>query len=292
MFKQQNSPISSPLSPEIQGSGKKRHRTVYVIFAVLAVLIVIIAGALLIPQIVGSSLELSLNYTVGDRMVYETTNIVITQMVNTSLALPPTGGDRESYTSTIIMDVLNSDEESYTINQTVTMIPDLLGHTLPSITLNINKTSYYNNFLAPGAPLIFYNVSNPTILAYLAQPKVKVGDVWNIPVNTGNANSGLTGEVTLKFAEIQKLTVPAGTFQTMRIEVTSNALSLHSDDEGIFASIDGMSVQLNGTSYIEMGTCRLIKADLTQQVATTNLPGAERITTSYTERTLVEYTKP
>jgi hypothetical protein len=190
------------------------------------------------------------------------------------------------------MDVVSSNSENYTVKETLTASPNLLAQSLPPITLNISKASYYNNFMAPGGPLIFYNSSsNPTISAYLAQPSVKVGDVWKIPVNTGNASLGLTGEVTLTFAGIQDLMVPAGTFQTMRIEITSNVLSLHSDGTSIIKIPNGMTLQLNGTSYIEHGTCRLIKADLTQ-LTTTNSPGVGRTSTMCTEKTLVEYTKP
>ena len=145
--------------------------------------------------------------------------------------------------------------------------------------------------MAPGGPLIFSNSSNPTVSAYLAHSSVKVGDVWNIPVNTGNASLGLTGEVTLTFAGIQELAVPAGNFQTMRIEVTSNVLSLHTDGSSIIKIPNGMTLQLNGTSYVEQGTCRLIKADLTQ-LTTTNTPGIGTTSTLYTEKTLIEYTKP
>jgi len=115
------------------------------------------------------------------------------------------------------------------VKQTSTTTPDL-GVDLPSITRSIDKTSYYTNFVDPQGQIILNNAkSNPTLLAYLAQDNITVGDVWTIPVNTGNTNLGMTGEVTLKFAGIQEITVPAGTFQTMRIEVTSNALNYHSD---------------------------------------------------------------
>lgn len=180
----------------------------------------------------------------------------------------------------------------FAIGMTAFMSALELAHLAPTITLNISKTRYYDNFMAPGGPLIVYNYSsNPTISAYLAQQSVKVGDVWKIPVNTGNASLGLTGEVTLTFAGIQDLTVPAGTFHTMQIEVTSNVLSIHSDGSSIIKIPDGMTLQLNGTSYIEQGTCRLIKADLTQ-ITTTNSPGIGSTSTMYTEKTLVAYSKP
>jgi hypothetical protein len=288
MFRQDNSSLL-PESSKKQGSGKKSHLKLFALFAGFVIIIAVIAG-LFIPKSVGSPLELNLNYAAGDHMVYETTNWVTNQMVNTSLSLSGITNS-QSFNSTITIDVLSSNSENYTINETITASPNLFNHPLPPITLNISKASYYNNFLAPGGPLIFSNHSNPTVSAYLAQPSVKVGDVWNIPVNTGNASLGLTGEVTLTFAGIQELKVPAGTFQTMRIEVTSNVLSLHSDGTSIIKIPDGMTLQLNGTSYIEQGTCRLIKADLTQ-LTTTNTPGIGSSSTLYTEKTLVEYSKP
>lgn len=258
-------------------------------FAVLAITVAI-SAALLIPQSLGSPMQLSLNYQIGEHMVYENANTITNQMVNTSLSMPGLTNN-QSFNSTIVIDVVGSNSENYTIKEAITTSPNLINHALPALTLNVSKSSYYDNFMAPGGPLIFYNATNPTILSYLAQPSVKVGDVWNIPVNTGNASLGLTGEVTLTFAGIQELTVPAGTFQTMRIEVASNVLSLHSDGTFIIKIPDGMTLQLNGTSYVEQGTCRLIKADLTQ-LTTTNSPGIERTSTMYTEKTLVEYTKP
>jgi len=127
----------------------------------------------------------------------------------------------------------------------------------------------------------------------LAQPTVKVGDVWVIPVNTGDISLGLTGEVTLTFADTQAITVPAGTFQTMKIEITSTILSVHSDSNtrngSLINILAGMSTQINGTSYIELGTCRLIKADLIHIVS---LDASGIVQKSTTEQILMEYTKP
>jgi hypothetical protein len=289
MFRQENLglPVSKPNGQKV--TGKKHDRKLFASIAGLAVVLIVLA-ALFIPQSSGSSIELSLNYSVGEHMVYDSTNIVTNQMINASLSLPGIT-NTQSYNSTLTLDVIGSNTENYTVNETIATSPNLFSHPLPPLTLNVSKASYYNNFIAPGGPLIFYNSSsNPTISAYLAQPTVKVGDVWKIPVNTGNASLGLTGEVTLTFAGLQDVTVPAGTYKTMRIEVTSDTLSLHSDDS-IIVTPDGMTLQLNGTSYIEQGTCRLIKADLTQ-LTTTNSPGIGSTSTLYTEKTLVEYTHP
>ena len=290
MIRQENSNLPNYEISGPQVNGKKHDRKLYASIAGLAVVLIVLA-ALLIPQGAGSPLELSLNYKVGERMVYNTLNIVTNQMVNTSLSLPGVT-NTQSYNSTLTIDIIGSNVDNYSVNETIVSVPNLFSHPLPPLTLNVSKSSYYNNFMAPGGPLIFYNTSsNPTISAYLAQPTVKVGDVWKIPVNTGNASLGLTGEVTLTFVELQELTVPAGTFKTMRIEVTSNTLTLHSDGGSIIKIPNGMTLQLNGTSYIEQGTCRLIKADLTQ-LTTTNSPGIGSTSTLYTEKILTEYTHP
>jgi hypothetical protein len=306
MFRQENSglPVSKP--SDLQANGKKSNRKLYASIIGLAVIVIIIT-ALMISQPrplfnitngstekgagSGSLLELSLNYAVGEHMVYETTNIVTNQMVNTSLSLPGIT-NTQSYNSTLTLDIIGSNNDNYTVKEIIAISPNLLSHPLPPVTLNVSKASYYNNFMAPGGPLIFYNASsNPAISTYLAQSTVKVGDVWKIPVNTGNASLGLTGEGTITFAGLQQVTVPAGTFQTMQIEVTSNVLSLHSDGSFIIKILDGMTLQLNGTSYIEQGTCRLIKADLTQ-LTTTNTPGIGSTSTIYSEKTLVEFKNP
>jgi hypothetical protein len=117
-------------------------------------------------------------------MVYDTTNTVTNQVVNTSLSLPGITNN-QSFNSTLTLDVIGSNADNYVVNETIVAVPNLFSHPLPPLTLNVSKSSYYNNFIAPGGPLIFYNTSsNPTISAYLTQPTVKVGDVWKIPDDT------------------------------------------------------------------------------------------------------------
>jgi len=307
MFKQQDNPILSSLSG-IQKNDKKHHQSLYVIFAVLVVFIVIIAIVLLIPQNEipqndSSLLELNLNYAVGECMVYEIINAGASKITNTSYS--PDAVCSDGYGSTTItLEVLSANSENYTIKQTNTS-NTYFGPISSTLTLNIAKASYYNNFIAPDGFDIFHDVTNPLILAYLTQSAVKTGDVWTIPVSIGDVNLGvflfvrtgdntsvgISGEITLKFAGTQEITVPAGTFQTMCIEITSTVLSAHSDDIPAINIQNGVNVQLTGTSYIELGTCRLIKSDLTHQT-TINTPEIEGTATMYMEKTLVEYLPP
>ena len=282
-----NSPKHKTSVPQFNGI--KHDGKFYASIAGLAIILIVLT-ALFIPQGSGSTLELSLNYKPGEHMVYDTTNIVTNQISNSSLGLPD-ATNTQSYNSTLTLDIIGSDLDNYIVNETIVTAPNLFGRPLPPLTINVSKASYSDNFIPPGGPLIFYNANNnPIISSYLAQSSVKVGDVWRIPVNTGNASLGLTGEVTLTFAALQNLTVPAGTFDVIRIEITSNDLRLHSDGSSSIKIPHGMTLQLNGSSYIEQGTCRLIKADLLQ-LTTANTPGIGSTSTMYTEKTLVEYTK-
>lgn len=290
MLNQETSnPSFNPASKS--ASDKKPRRTLYAAIAIVFALALVVSAVLatqggFTPQAsqepeatpdYGSSMPLRLNYAVGEQMVYETKNI----MTNPSAA----NGDSTTLTKT--MHVVGENNEGYQVTEQVDATPNILGN-LPSVTLNISKASYYGNFI-PDVPSIFYNASaNPTISAYLSQKSVNVGDVWKIPVNTGNASLGMTGEVTLKFAGIEDVAVPAGNFKAMKIEVTSNTLTYHSDGTSIIKISEGTTLQFNGTTYLEQGSCRLIKTELTQ-LTPTNLGTTS---TLYTERSLVQYSRP
>jgi hypothetical protein len=277
---------------------KPTHKKSYALLAGLSVIVVIVA-VLLVPQGLApqnsdstSPIQLSLNYAVGQHMVYTTTtNVVTNQMGNTIGGIT---GDN-NYNSTTSIDVLSFDGQTYRINETA----DIEGYTLslPPFTINVSKTSYYNNF-APGAPPVFYNSSrNPTISAYLAQPSVNVGDVWTIPVSTGNSSLGLTGEMTLKFTGFREITVPAGTYKTFKIDVSSGNLTMHYDPayaQSIHVALNGnYTLRLSGTTYLEQDTCRLIKSELTQY-GTQQSFGSKRVTTITStvnsEKTLIQDT--
>ena len=120
MFKQENSRLPPSITSESksQANGKKRPMRLYAVLAGLAVIVVIVA-ALLIPQGAGSPMELSLNYAVGEHMAYDTINIVTNQIANTSLALAEVTNS-QSFNSTLKIDVIGSNSENYTINETIT----------------------------------------------------------------------------------------------------------------------------------------------------------------------------
>lgn len=297
MFRQENLGSSEAPStssqPKVQKTeGKKSRKKLYALVAGLIVIVVLVA-ALLVAQGSGSTIQLGLNYTVGERMVYGTTNVVTNQQYNTSINVGGTPSS-ESINTTAILDVLSFNGENYTINETIA--GTLLGKplTLP-LTVNVSKASYYNNLIAPGGPAIFYNVSsNPTISAYVAKTAVNVGDIWQIPVKIGNSSLGVTGQIALKFVGIQEITVPAGTYKVFRIDISSNDLVTHINLQNDILGLNNVSnftTRMNGQTYLEYGTCRLIKADL-QQDSTYQLNGINGTSSIHTEKILVQHTTP
>ncbi len=259
-----------------------------------AIAIIIITSALLVPQALGSSIELSLNYTVGEKMTYLTTNTVTNQMSNTSINIA-TNPTSQSTNSTQTYEVLAFDGENYTIKITLTTELNGKSISIPITTNTTTKTKYYDNLLPSGSPDLFLNAStNPTLQAYLSKSNVKMGETWQLPVNTGNASLGLTGDITLKFSDIQEITVIAGTYKVFIVEISSNNLRVHSgSNNGVIGSgaLDNLVLQLNGKTYLEVGTCHLIKSELTQQT-TMQQPGINGTSTIHTEKTLTNYIRP
>ena len=293
MFRQtnQNSPAPPSSEPQHQQTHRSSRRKLYTAISAAIVLIILVAGVILVPP--GRLMDLSLSYSVGERMVYQTTTLIQSYTVNQTLENQPGGltglNGVESVNSTTTMDVVALNGNVYTVNQTEVNQPDLVH--LPTLPLNVSKTSFYNNFIAPGYPQIFNNNTDPKVLAYLAQSSVKVGDVWIIPVSTGNSSLGLTGQVTLTFVGIEEVNVPAGSYKIMRIDIASDMLQVHSDGTGILTLPQGMTLQFNGTTYVEQSTSRLIKSTISAET-TFNVDGVNRTAMMYTEKTLVEHTKP
>jgi hypothetical protein len=293
MFRQtnQNSPAPPATEPQPHRSSRRK---LYAAISAAIVVIILIAGVILVPP--GRLMDLSLNYSVGEHMVYQTTNIITNYSENSTLESQPGGLSDlvsvQSVNSTTTLDVVALKGNVYTVNMTEVNQPNLVH--LPTLPLNVSKDSFYSNFIAPGYPQIFNNNTDPKVLAYLAQTSVKVGDVWTIPVSTGNSSLSYTGTVTITFTGIQEINVPAGSYKVMRIDITSDTWHINSDGTGISAILklpQGMTTQFNGTTYLEQSTCRLIKSTITEET-TANVDGVDRISTMYTEQTLVEHTKP
>lgn len=286
---------SAPSQPALRTAGIKRFgKKLYAIAAI--VVIAVIAIALLIPQ-GAATISLSVEYTVGEKMVYNTTETVTFQPDNAEMPTDQSGQipNTTNINSTSIVEVLDFDGEYYTLNHTVT---GTLGHTPVSISFieRVNKTGYTGYFLPGGTQhLATSNMSNnPFVTALLDKPEVKVGDTWQIPMSSGNSNVSITGVLTIKFGGIQDITVPAGTYWVFKIDVSSSDFTMNvklstSANSTIAPFTTNMSI--SGQIYIEYGTCRQIQSNM-QMISSTQAVGASATISTSAKTTLVQHIKP
>ena len=286
---------SAPSQPALRTSGIKRFgKKLYAVAAI--VVIAVIAIALLIPQ-GAATIPLSVEYTVGEKMVYNTTETVTFQPDDTEMSTDQSGQipNTIDINSTDIAEVLDFDGEYYTLNRTIT---GTLGHTPVSISFieRVNKTGYTGHFL-PGATeqVMTSNMSdNPFVTALLDKPEVKVGDTWQVPLSSGNSKVSITGVLTIKFGGIQDITVPAGTYRVFKIDFSSSdftmSAKLSTSANSTIAPFT-TKISVSGQVYIEYGTCRQIQSNM-QMVSSTQAVGASATISTSAQTTLVQHIKP
>lgn len=254
---------------------KWSRRKFYAGISGLAVALLLLASAIAAPP--GENVDLPLSYDVGECMVYEKTEVIVNRLQNTSAPELPEAIDTDSFNSTITQEVTNQTDWGYIIR-------------VNGEATNVSSNPLLSTLLPAGSPLIFWNASNnPMLSAYLEEISVKTGEVWTLPLDCANASLGLTGQVIVAFAGIEEVTVPAGTYRAVRIEVTSSVLTVNPDGGTPYQK--GMTLQFNATTYLEQSTCRLIKTELSQETHL-NTSEIDAIATVHIEETLIQHKKP
>lgn len=282
---------SAPSQPALRTSGFKRFgKKLYAVAAI--VVVAVIAVALLVPQ-GAATIPLGVEYTVGEKMVYNTTETITTQTANNSL--PPENPWETSIDSTEIVEVMGFDGEYYSLNHTVT---SKLGNTPASISFieKVNKTGYTGYFRLKGTKeVLTSNMStDPFASVLLDKPEVKVGDTWQVPVNSGNPNASVTGEMTITFGGIQNITVPAGTYEVFKVDTVSNlTMSIKYPTSGNYTNPPfKINMVISGQTYIEYGTCRRIESNMQIIQSPAQSAGTSATISISAKTTLVQHIKP
>lgn len=285
---------SAPNQPALPRRGIKRFgKKPYAVIAIAAV--AVIAVALLIPQ--GAAIiPLSVEYTVGERMVYNNTQTVTMQLPTSTVdpSLFGQGSRTTTMNSTTTVDVIDFDGEAYTLNHTTSM--EMLGHPFSiSLIEKVNKTGYSTLFFAEGTQMITSNVStsNPVLTGLLEKPEVRVGESWEIPLSTNNASIGMTGSMTLTFRGIQDITVPAGTYKVFRVDMSSNNVGMNTEVLSPYGGTTTLSstMSISAQYYVEYETGCHIEYDM--QMTTNSVVLGINSTTSFSaSSTLVQHIKP
>jgi hypothetical protein len=265
-FEKQSSPV--PLA------ARKSRRLLYALVSAVIVVIILSASFIVAPP--GETMDLRLKYNLGEGMTYERTEVIVNRSLNTTdQQFEP--ADTDMFNSTVILKVVNGTSGGYIINEN-------------GAEANVSSNPLLSVLLPAGGPLIFWNASiSPTLGPYLEETSVRTGDIWTLPLDCANASLGLTGQVTVAFAGIEEVTVPAGTYRAIRIEVTSSRLTVNPDSDTPYQK--DMTLQFNATTYLEQTTCRLIKTELSQETHLRALD-TENTATVQIEEILIQHTKP
>jgi len=266
---------------------KITRKKLYVVAAVIV--IAVVAVALLIPQ--GAAIiPLNVEYTVGEKMMYQTAEPLTYQPSNATTVVRPFVPDTGTVdlNATATVEVIAFDGETYTLNRTMTLDT---GTSLVTASLieKVNKTGYSTYLLAEGNALAS-NASSNSLTALLERPEVKVGESWQIPLDSSNENVSITGDMTLTFGGIQNITVPAGTYTVFRIDMSSSNVIMTTKTHASNSTTSMSSViSSSGETYIEYGTGRQIAYSMENTVYN------EEIGLNYTlsaNTTLVQHIKP
>lgn len=282
---------SAPSQPALRTAGSKRFgKKLYAIAAI--VVIAVIAVALLVPQ-GAATIPLGVEYTVGEKMIYNTAETLTTQMADNSL--PPEYPGEKSINSTEIVEVVGFDGEYYSLNHTVTA---KLGNTPMAISYieKMNKTGYTGYFRLEGIKeVLVSNMStDPFATVLLDKPEVKVGNSWQVPVNSGNSNVSITGDMTITFGGAQNITVPAGTDEVFKVDTVSNlTMGIKLPTSGNYTSPPfTVNMTISGQTYIEYGTCRRIESSMQIIQSPAQAAGTSATISISAKTTLVQHIKP
>jgi hypothetical protein len=272
--------IEAPL--KTSGSRKKLY------LVVVAVLIVALSGSILLYSFRPvEAIALSLQYRVGEKMTYET-NMTMNIM-----------GFETSATIVYSMEVLNKEGDIYTIRMTTAILSQ--NQTIPSssLTMKVDESGRFVELVdAPeGVQEALQSMSYFNFMPgngfHFPLSEARVGESWEVPINMTTEMFNFTGKLDCAITETRKITVPAGTYDAFKIEVSSSDLGFAFSPELEQEMGQSMEIQMamNGYEYFERGTCQTIQAAFNATINATVMDTTMTLELSI-DMQLTEHIKP
>ena len=226
-------------------------RKLYLVIGLVAIVIIAAASILVVTQFLpgarGEPVTLGLNYSEGEKMTYE---------ISMTVEAP---GMEETLGGTWEMEVLSFDGEIYTIRQTMTF-----DGQESSFTMKMNQTGHMIGLPPEFGEEFSSMLGVPGLGSYFTKEEIRVGESWQIPFEIPfdiGVEILFEGTMSYKLSKITSVTVPAGTYEALKINIKSSGLSLTYSMEGMDFSL---TMNINGYVYLEKATCRLIELSLDQ----------------------------
>lgn len=249
-------PMSQPSAEPVRKPRKK----LYILIGIVAVAAVLLGTVLImsIPQGLGATIPYGYSYNVGEKLTY---SIFITESAS---------GQQASVTGTGTMQVASFDGENYTFDETTHYVASNGVSQDNSFTIVMNKEGQMvNSSNLPSDTQNLYSMiqGSPGYGLFLNRTQIRVGETYQIPINMSNSSLSLLGTINYNVANTENFTVPAGTYNTFKLDFSTS--NFHGTDEGIY-----VSANVNGQVIDEVGTCHPVEfnaqVSATAQGATVN----------------------
>ena len=223
---------------------------------IMGIVSVLLISAVSITFPARAVIPLNIDFKVGEKMVYDTTQTTIyaSEENSSQSTIPNVDSTKET------IEVMDFDGQSYTLNHTV---QDLNQTIRTAFTETLSKTGNStwhvkigdNTANASGPSYTFV----PNVLELLTEkPQARVADSWRIPYESSSAEA--SGNLIITFYGFENLTVPAGTYNVFKVGVKSDNVNVHYtvSRNGFEANVgEGFNIQI----YFEYGSLRQIKYD-------------------------------
>lgn len=238
-----------PPMPQVSAEPvRKSRKKLYILIGIVAVAAVLLGTVLVmsIPQGLGATVPYGYSYTVGDKLTYSVSII------------ESASGEQASVTGTAIIQVASFDGENYTLDETTHYVASDGVSQDNSFTIVMNKEGQVvNSSNLPSDTQSMYSMiqGQPGYGLFLNRTQIRVGETCHIPINMGNSSLSFMGTINYKLDSVENLTVSAGTYKTLKFEVSTS--DFHGTSGG-----NEMSADMSGQLSMEYGTGKPIAFSL------------------------------
>jgi hypothetical protein len=269
---------------------KKSKKKIWMVLGLIIVIAVLVSAVAALNftapngQIANAqTVSLGFSYSQGEIMEY---SMQITASVTVEGVPQPSSSSTQ--TATITQEVLNTDEDTYTIRVTTKSISPSAGSSSYTMTMDKSgKIIDYGDLPAEAQQMMQSMSTIPGFGSYFPKQEAKVGESWQVPINLQFSGMSLVGTVNYKIVATNPITVPAGTYDVVSIEITSDDLkmSLTSLDESMV-----FQANYDGQIDLEKDTCRMIQLEM-DVALTATIEGQTGTINSSMQMQLEQYTK-
>lgn len=255
----------TPTPPEAPPEAMKPRfgRKLYLVIGLAAIAIIATASVIVFTQFLpsarGENVSFEFDYSVGEKMTYE---------MNMTMEIMDTEVSMES---TMEMEVISFDGENYTIRQTTTSELQVEY----SYTVKMNKTGYIVEYIELPPELNetftsfleeFSFLGAPGFGSYFPKAEAKVGESWEIPFDMELESMNFNGRINFELSEITNVTVPAGTYEAVKIDIKPSVIQISYPIEGMGYQ---STLNVDGYIYVRKDVCHLFKFRIHESVTMT-----------------------